>query len=52
MEEYNIKQIYSWILRRDLKAMKKCYEAKEAKRVNKVDLRKLYLNWNKLARGY
>jgi len=49
MKEDNIKQIYSWILRRDLESMKKYYEGKRA---NQVDLGRLYLNWNKLARGY
>ena len=52
-KEDNIKQIYSWILRRDLEVMKKYYEEKRAnEKANQVDLGRLYLNWNKLARGY
>ena len=49
MKEDNIEQIYNWILRGDLEAMGKYYDAKRA---NQVDLGRLYLNWNKLARGY
>ena len=49
MKEDNIEQIYNWILRGDLEAMSKYYDAK---RVNEVDLGRLYLNWNKLVRGY
>ena len=52
-QENNIKQIYSLILRRDLDSMKTYFDEKRAKaKEREVDLGRLYLNWNKLVRGY